>query len=194
MLELSDGIHAPQFVIDTDGDGAVTFSGSIGPFSFNVATGVSKPILGTALNPVLDLNSVDVTSGQGGGGTLTLELTDTDFVGNGVTAQFLSSVSGSLSGGSYSVSTFLDCGNAAFAQSIPLTSKSLSSASFTDDQNASIGACLGSYSLTILSILQLPGDAMFSGDEKLSLVVSEPTTLAILGLAGLGVMRRRRAA
>jgi hypothetical protein len=42
--------------------GAVTFLGSVGTFLLNVGTGITKPILGSALNPSMDLNSVDVSS------------------------------------------------------------------------------------------------------------------------------------
>jgi hypothetical protein len=191
MLELSDGTTT-QTVSDLTNSGTVNFIGAIGNFLFNVTTGISAPVLGTTLFPMLDLNSVDVTAAQSGGGTLTLKLTDTDYVGGSGIVRFLESVGGTLSNGSYSVSTFMDCGNTAFGQSTSLTSQSFSGNAFSGSQSADVSACAGNYSLTQLAVLQLPGGSIFSGDALLA--VPEPSTLALFGagLLGLGFAFHRR--
>src|SRR5207244_4992543 len=68
VLRLSADGGAPVTITDQlAGDmnpavGAVTFLGPVGDFSFNVSTGFTKPILGSALSPSMDLNSVDISS------------------------------------------------------------------------------------------------------------------------------------
>jgi hypothetical protein len=59
--------------------GAIVFNGSIGVFTVNVTTGISKP-LATAPQ-LMDLNSVSVSSA--GAGQLNISLTDTGFTGFG---------------------------------------------------------------------------------------------------------------
>lgn len=57
-------------------NGTITFSGVVGAFTINVTTGVSKPSIGPGR---LDLNSINVSSGEGG--TLVVRISDTDFNG-----------------------------------------------------------------------------------------------------------------
>ena len=49
--------------------GAVTFSGRIGVWDVNVSTGITKPVIGSSTVPMMDLNSVDHSTGAG---TLTI--------------------------------------------------------------------------------------------------------------------------
>src|SRR5687767_366731 len=56
--------------------GQILFVGEVGPvFTFNVHAGVSKPVLGDAANPHLDLQATAFTFDGGGLSTLTVELT-----------------------------------------------------------------------------------------------------------------------
>jgi len=184
MLQISDGVPADAVSVkDTLDTGAVTFIGSIGAFSFNVTTGTSAPLSGTLTQPILDLNSIDVSAPSGGGGTLTFQLTDTDYAGVGGPVHFEESVGGTLSAGSYSVSSFMDCGDTAFAQTTALTSQSFSGPAFSASQGGTTTACSSNYSLTQLAVLTLPGGAIFSGDSSLS--IPEPSTLALFSGAGL---------
>src|SRR5688572_11527212 len=57
-------------------DGLVVFMGALGDWNVNVTTGISRPIIGSELVPMLDLNSLNVTSNSGPAGSIKLELTD----------------------------------------------------------------------------------------------------------------------
>jgi hypothetical protein len=193
ILQVSDGITTDT-ITDPGNTGADTFSGAIGGFGFNVVTGTSMPMIGTSEQAILDLNSVDITSRGSSGGTLTFKLTDTDYVGGTGIIHFLDAVGGTLSGAgsSYSVSTFMDCGNTAFGTGTALTSQTFSGSSFSGGQDAFVSACHGDYSLTQLASLTLPGGAIYSGDSNLA--VPEPSTIALFGagLLGLGFALRRK--
>ena len=86
-LQLDDGTGPSGILTVTDGGlndanasaGAITVTNPLGNWSVNVVTGLSKPALSDALCPHMDLNSVNVTSQAGG--ILTIQLTDTDFLG-----------------------------------------------------------------------------------------------------------------
>jgi hypothetical protein len=188
MLEVSDGTTTQTAV---GASGIATFFGAIGNFAANVTTGISKPLIGSVFEPILDLNSIDVTSANAGG-TLTISLTDTDFIGAGGIIQALSTIGGTLASGSLKVDTFLDCGNKAFGETTHLTSQTLTGNPFSGSANTFVNGCQGNYSVTQVAVLTLPGGAIFSGDSMLA--VPEPSTAAIfgIGLLGLGLALRRK--
>jgi hypothetical protein len=188
MLEVSDGTTTQTAV---GASGIATFLGAIGNFAANVTTGISKPLIGSVFQPILDLNSIDVTSANAGG-TLTISLTDTDFIGAGGIIQALSTIGGTLASGSLKVDTFLDCGNKAFGETTHLTSQTLTGNPFSGSANTFVNGCQGNYSVTQVAVLTLPGGAIFSGDSMLA--VPEPSTAAIfgIGLLGLGLALRRK--
>jgi hypothetical protein len=64
----------------TTGAGAMTFSGAVGDFIVNVSTGITKPVLGSASMPWMDLNSVNVSSKAA---TLEIWFDDSGFTYNG---------------------------------------------------------------------------------------------------------------
>src|SRR2546426_8938785 len=78
QLILSVGGGPTVTVNDTDGDGVVTFAGALGIFSVNVTTGVTKPTLGSAALPHMDLNTLNIA---GGAGDLTITWSDVGFTG-----------------------------------------------------------------------------------------------------------------
>lgn len=196
ILKISDSNPADtQEVFDLTNSGTVIFDSSMGAYSINFAVGTSTPAIGSPQQPVLDLNSMDITSRNGSGGTLNFALTDTGYVSSAspITA-FLNAVGGTLSGSgsSYSVNTYMDCGDAAFGTGTLLTSQSFSGPSFSGNASADAASCGHAYSLTQLITLQMPGGAQFSGDS--SLAVPEPSTIALFGagLLGLGFALRRK--
>jgi hypothetical protein len=115
-LRLNDTINGPVSVVDnTPGDwnpleGVVTFIGSLGSWTVNVTTGITKPALGSSTAPSMDLNSVNVSSS--GAANLIIEFTETGFGPLG-TADFETNVGGST-GGSATFAAFLSEANTAF--------------------------------------------------------------------------------
>lgn len=101
MLSLDDGNgNAVTVTDDGVGDiypnaGTVTYLGPVGSWFINATTGISKPIIGSADNPEMDLNSVNVS---GGSGTLTIKLTDTDFISTDGVESFFSVIGGATNG------------------------------------------------------------------------------------------------
>ena len=172
--------------------GAVTFDGSVGNFLINVTTGVSKPLIGSTTIPEIELSSVDVTSQLGG--KLTLEVTDTDFLGAGTPGTFISQIGGAqAAGGTLSYGTFLDCSNSAFGTGTPLASQSFATSPFSGGAASSTTLCAGSYSLTEEVVLTLPGGSTMTSFNA-NLALPEPATLTLfgVGLIGLGMLFRRK--
>jgi hypothetical protein len=193
MLNLFDGSTSVT-LSDPGSTGMLSFSGSIGQFLLNVTTGISKPLLGSSLQPEMDLNSVNLANPAGSGGTLIISLTDTDFIGGGTTATALNKIGGTL-GGPLSVDTFMDCSNAAFGQGTPLTHQAFSGSPFSGTGIATVAACGGHFSLTQVVTLSLGAGGITSFDSELK--IPEPATLVLLGAGILGLAataRRRRLA
>src|SRR5713226_8880891 len=82
QLLLSDGtttvVVTDQGLLDSNPNpGAITYIGPVGSnWSLNVTTGLTKPAVGSALAPELDINTSSTSQSAG---TLLIELTDSDF-------------------------------------------------------------------------------------------------------------------
>src|SRR5262245_57114357 len=61
--------------------GTVSGTFTVGSFTINTTTGITKPTQGTAANPFMDLNNVSVS---GGAGILVVEFSETGFTGGAV--------------------------------------------------------------------------------------------------------------
>jgi protocatechuate 3,4-dioxygenase beta subunit len=121
-LRLSDGVTT---VTITDGqpgdfsplDGTVLYAGPVGANWFTVvAAGVTKPSFGSPTNPFLDLS---FQASSRGGGTLTAEFSDNDFL---VPAIFAPNIVGTMSAttGTVNYDVWTDPGNMLFAHTIPV--------------------------------------------------------------------------
>jgi len=207
MLRISDGTttvnvtDGDPFPQDLMGDvGGVLFVGPIGNFNVNVVTGLSKPILGSSEVPLMDINSVNVSSGTEGG-ELTIMYTDIDFVplDGGLRAlHFLSSIGGTTAG-TVSYLTYLDENNTPFG-----TTKLLASLdgmvgspfAFSADEQLMYRP-ENNYSLTmIVKITHEGANQSTSFNAELRGTPNpEPVTgaLSFMGLGALtAAMRRRR--
>ena len=174
--------------------GVITFSGSVGAYAVNVSTGVSKPTLGSALAPSMDLNSIDVTTGSGG--LLNVFLTDTGFTGSGQ----LTMASGGTTAGSVTYAAWMDLSNVEFGMGSQIGILGPFGAGAFSGTTMGPGAGSAPYSLTERVSIVHTGNGATSFDATLVLTTSdvslipEPVTPALLGLAlvGVAVFARRR--
>jgi len=173
--------------------GAISFSGSVGSFDLTITTtGITKPLLGSATVPFLDLNSLQVSSGIG---ALTILFSDTGF--GPTNTNFLSQIGGTINngGGSLSFATYESATNTLFAESTLLTSQGpFGSGAFSGSSNSSVLSLASPYSLTeVVTINHSIGGAT-SFDGSLSTSVPDGgSTVALLGavLVGFEGLRRK---
>lgn len=179
--------------ISAAGDGVVVFSGWLAGWDINVTTGLSKPALGTEFAPILDLNSVNVSS-RGAAGTINIWLTDTDFAP--LSDSRAKADIGGTASGNVRLQTFFDDANVAFGQGHALTDQSFSSSPFSGSAMGVLSS-LNPYSLTLLVSIFHDGTRPGQVSSFDATLVPEPSSLLLAGIglfAMAFVMRRRNTA
>lgn len=176
--------------------GAITYIGSIGSWVTNVTTGLSKPLLGNANRAQMDLNSVDVSSQEGG--TLTIMLTDTGFTlptEVGEDAWLISSIGGTTVG-TVVLEQILDRKNNEFAvgssDMVSLFLGPFSPTAFSGETSTS-APVTGPFSITEVATIVHNGAGSTSFDAVSEVVpVPGAVLLGVLGLSVAGARLRKR--
>ncbi len=163
--------------------GVVTYNGLIGVWDINVSTGLTKPTLGSATFPQLDLNSVNHSTGAG---TLMITFTETGF--NTGNMGFMAEIGGTQSGGIVSI-------NSKTLQGTNLVA-SIGTLTATPFMGTSLGTFAAStnYSLSDIITIVHTAAGTTSFDKSLN-PISVPDgglTAMMLGLGFLGVEGARR--
>jgi hypothetical protein len=172
--------------------GGINFSTSAFGFSLLVNTSQSKPILGSAALPQLDLTFSATSSDSGG--SVFLYASDTDFMG---AQSFLLTLGGTNSGGSGTLTgrawggtsnTALQFSGANLLGAVG----PLSGGAFAGSVSGSYVPMLNPYSLTIGVAINRTTAGTTTGDLNLAAVpVPEPASMALIGM-GLAVLAGRR--
>ena len=198
MLRISDGNSTITIADGGGGDansaaGAVTWIGSIGTWTLNTITGVTKPVVGFSDLPILDLNFFATSSGAG---TLTIMFTETDYAGTlGWANMYIGgTTSGTVNYSAYGVAAGASR-NTAFDTTRHLgTIGPLSGPVFSAAKTQTyLGGQNAPFSLTQVITITHNGAGETGGNARLRVPEGGSSVLMLVGgVASLGILRRSR--
>jgi hypothetical protein len=168
QLRLSDGtVPGTVLLVDNDSNdsraevGIISYVGPVGAnWIVNVTTGLSKPVLGSALVPIMDLGTLNLSQGAG---TLTIELTDTDFVPNGDAQLNI----GGTTDGSVTIRTWADGSNTPFGHGALVASLGPFGGGAFNGGTTGTVAVNSPYSLTLEAVIQHAGPGSSGFNDEL---------------------------
>jgi hypothetical protein len=137
--------------------------------------------VGSLAAPVLDLTTLDLTTGTAGG-ALTVSLSETGFTGKTAATLFLSSITGIYNNSSAVMSTYFD------TTDTPFGTGTLLSSGLVNNQSAavSVPSISGPYSLTEILTITAGSNSLTSIDAAI-VDAPEPPALSLIGLALLAL-------
>jgi hypothetical protein len=206
QIRLTQG-GSPQVVVidqgalDTDPGtlGSASWSGNVGVFSVSVTTGTSKPMMGSASKPQMSLVSIETTSSQQG--TLSVEVTDTDFGPlDAYVVGFDTLVNGTRIGNQVQFDAYDDTTNAPYGPGANIASGTWNGSgmiSWGSPYYTSVVPTSSPFSLTMKAdITHTAGGSQTTQFDATieSRVVPEPGTILLLGLGllGLGIIGKKK--
>ena len=192
-LTLYDGVNPLITVVDNGpGDligvtGAILLQTNVGVWNLAISTAVTKPLMGSTTDPVMDL---DITAVSSAAGSLRLVFSDNGF--GPATGILRAIVTGHIASGGPGSVTYDVYGDP--ANVIGATTVHIASAGTTPFPTSASGAgpllLPTPFSLTQVETLVASGPTTINTDASFS-VVPEPTSIALTGL-GLTVCLLRR--
>jgi hypothetical protein len=192
-LTLYDGVNPLITVVDNGpGDligvtGAILLQTNVGVWNLAISTAVTKPLMGSTTDPVMDL---DITAVSSAAGSLRLVFSDNGF--GPATGILRAIVTGHIASGAPGSVTYDVYGDS--ANVIGATTVHIASAGTTPFPTSASGAgpllLPTPFSLTQVETLVASGPTTINTDASFS-VVPEPTSIALTGL-GLTVCLLRR--
>ena len=192
-LTLYDGVNPLITVVDNGpGDligvtGAILLQTNVGVWNLAISTAVTKPLMGSTTDPVMDL---DITAVSSAAGSLRLVFSDNGF--GPATGILNAIVTGHIASGAPGSVTYDVYGDP--ANVIGATTVHIASAGTTPFPTSASGAgpllLPTPFSLTQVETLVASGPTTINTDASFS-VVPEPTSIALTGL-GLAVCLLRR--
>ncbi len=175
--------------------GALNFTAAAFGYTLLVNTSQSKPMVGSAAAPQLDLTFAATTTG--GAGNVFLYVSDTDFVGSGAFNFTIggtnSGVDGSVTGRAWggTSNTALQFSGANLISSLG----AFTTTAYSGNATGSFNAVANPYSLTIGTQISRTAAGTSTGDLNLQVsTIPEPSTWALLlmGPVLIGFVARRR--